>query len=622
MAAVNRGRHFIPADLKSYSLWLLRLPPARIERIQWEKSAKFLAHGVSPRNFGFVFVIQSDYNSEVEQSIVGVKALIKDYLLDLRREFGRYNPQKLKQDLLAGLTVTAVALPLALAFGVGSGATAGAGLITAILSGLIIGGLSGGSYQISGPTGAMTAILLILSQRYGLTGIWLAGAMSGLILVIAGILRFGKIVAYIPSPVVTGFTSGIAMIIAIGQIDNFFGVTSSGGESAAVKLIQYFQTGINPNWSAVILGSIVIMIMLLWPKKWNAVIPSSLIGLIISLGASMFFRLPAAVIGDIPKTLLPESRLSLSSVNATALGNLVMPAITIAALGMIESLLCGEVGGKMKGEQFNANRELVAQGVGNLLIPFFGGVPATAAIARSSVGIKAGAQTRLVSIFHSGGLLISMFLLAPVMSRIPLASLSGVLMVTAWRMNDWESIHYIFKHRFKSAMAMFLITMAATVVFDLTQAILIGLALATIIFVVSIAKMDISVQEVDEKRLAEKSAMKIKTPLSYVRVVYCTGPLFFANTRKLSCLLSELGEVNVLILSMRGVPLIDTSGLQVLGEIHQQLSSRCCRLMLCGLQPQVADMLKRSALAGTIGENMIFWSADQAIVAAQDMGAA
>jgi len=545
--------------------------------------------------------------------------MINEYIYDLKQEFKGYNTQKFKQDLLAGLTVTAVALPLALAFGVGCGATASAGLITAIISGIVIASFSGASFQISGPTGAMTAILILLFQKYGLNGVWLAGAMSGVILIIAGLLKFGKLVSFIPSPVVTGFTSGIALTIAIGQIDNFFGIKSAEAESTAIKFLRYFQTGINPNWSAVLLGCIVIAIMILWPKKWNAIIPSSLVGLMAALVVQLIFHFDVAVIGEIPKTLLPENRLNLFTIDISSLKEMIIPALSIAALGMIESLLCGEVGSKMKGEKLNANRELIAQGIGNIIIPFFGGVPATAAIARTSVAIKSGCQTRLVSIFHSVGLIISMFVLSPIMSRIPLSALAGVLMVTAWRMNEWEDIKYIFSKRFIGAILKYLITMLATIIFDLTQAILIGVVFASFMFLVKISNMEISIQEVDQKRLREKSGMNISKPLSHIRVVYFTGPIFFATVKQLNTQLSDINNISVLILSMRGVPLIDTSGVQALEELYHQLKKKNCQLMLCGLQPNVKEMLKKSNLAEHIGEDMVFWSADEAIIAAQDM---
>jgi SulP family sulfate permease len=344
-----------------------------------------------------------------------------------------------------------------------------------------------------------------------------------------------------------------------------------------------------------------------------------LVGLVLALVVNLIFKFDVANIGEIPKTLLPDSRLNLFSINLSDLQGMLLPALSIAALGMIESLLCGEVGSKMKGEKLDANRELVAQGIGNIIIPFFGGVPSTAAIARTSVAIKSGSQTRLVSIFHAIGLLISMFVLAPVMSQIPLAALAGVLMVTAWRMNEWENVKYIFSKRFTSAILKYMITMFATIIFDLTQAIIIGVVFASFMFLVKISNMGISIHEVDEKRLSEKNGMSITKPLKHIRVVYFTGPIFFATVKQLNTQLADVGETSVLILSMRGVPLIDTSGVQALDELYHQLKHKNCQLMLCGLQPNVREMLKKSNVAENIGKDMVFWSADQAIIAAQDM---
>ncbi|MFR0830852.1 MAG: SulP family inorganic anion transporter, partial [Thomasclavelia sp.] len=336
--------------------------------------------------------------------------MFSNYITSLKKEFFGYNSQKLIKDILAGLTVAAVALPLALAFGVSSGADAGAGLITAIVAGLLIGGLSGASYQISGPTGAMSAILVSLSATYGLQGVFVASFISGLMLLMASIFKFGKVVSFIPASVITGFTSGISIIIAGGQIDNFFGVTSQG-TNILEKILSYFELGLNVQ--AIFVGMLVIIIMILWPKKWGSVFPSSLAAIVIALIINLFFKLDVTQVGTIPSTLLPEARLSIESINFNNIRNLIMPALSIAMLGMIESLLCGASASKMKNEKLNADQELFAQGVGNMIIPFFGGVPATAAIARTSVAIKAGGETRLVSIFHSIALLISMFLLGP-----------------------------------------------------------------------------------------------------------------------------------------------------------------------------------------------------------------
>lgn len=541
--------------------------------------------------------------------------MFKSYIKDIKNEFKGYGLLNFKQDLMAGITVTAVALPLALAFGVSSGATAAAGLITAILSGVVIGALSGGSFQISGPTGAMSAILVALFQKYGLEGVWIAGALAGIILILAGIFKLGKIVSYIPTPVITGFTSGIALIIAIGQLDNFFGVSTKSSESAAIKVLNFLSTPLHPNWYAISIGLLVVIIMMIWPKKFNNIIPSSLIALIIILVINMIFKLPVDIIGDIPQKLLLDDRLHITSINFEIVKSVLVPAISIAALAMIESLLCGEVGKKMKGDTFDANRELIAQGVGNFIIPFFGGVPATAAIARTSVAIKSGAQTRLVSMFHSVFLMLSMFLLAPVMSSIPLSALAGILMVTAWRMNEWENIKYIFSKKFKGAILKFLITMFATVALDLTQAILIGVIFSSLLFIVKIANMDISVSEVDEKRL--DNIVSKSNNLSSIKVMYFTGPLFFATTEKFKKEILSIRDAKVIILSMRGVPLIDTSALQALSEVIEEIESRGCRIMLCGLQQSVKDIIDKSGFEEKLGINMIFWSADQAIKSAK-----
>lgn len=233
--------------------------------------------------------------------------MIKNYLIDLRKEFKGYNANTLMKDLLAGLTVAAVALPLALAFGVSSGADAAAGLITAIIAGLLIGTLSGASYQISGPTGAMSAILISLSTVYGLQGVFIASLLSGVMLVIASLFKFGKIVSFIPTSVITGFTSGIAIIIATGQIDNFFGTTSIG-ENTIEKLMSYFELGFPIEYTSVLFGVLVIAIMILWPKKWGNVFPSSLAGIIIALIVNLVFNFEVAEVGAIPSTLLPEVR--------------------------------------------------------------------------------------------------------------------------------------------------------------------------------------------------------------------------------------------------------------------------------------------------------------------------
>ena len=506
--------------------------------------------------------------------------MLKKYVADLKKEFTGDNGSKFSKDLMAGLTVAAVALPLALAFGVSSGADAASGMITAIFAGIIIGILGGASYQISGPTGAMAAILLTLSAQYGIGGVLLAGFLSGVILLLAALFKVGKLVSYIPAPVITGFTSGIAIIIALGQIDNFFG-TVSEGESAIAKLISYGKLGFAPNWWAVLFGAMVILLMVVYPKKWNAVVPSSLASIIVACALNFILNPGVAEVGAIPQSIMTGDSLLLKGFDFSNITGLIMPAVSIAALGMIESLLCGASAGKMKGEKLDATRELVAQGVGNMIIPLFGGVPATAAIARTSVAIKSGGQTRLVSVFHSITLLLSMFLLGGVMSRIPLAALAGVLMVTAFRMNEWESIKKFFSHKSYEAIAQFFITMIATVLFDLTIAIVIGIVVAMISFVIKSCRLEITVKE---------------------NVVYLAGPLFFGTQGKLTEARHQLEGVDIFVLEMGGVPSIDDSAMEELEALHLELQKNGKKLLLCSVNPAVKNKLEKEGLSQILGE--------------------
>jgi sulfate permease, SulP family len=536
-----------------------------------------------------------------------------------RDEFTGYSLAKFQQDLLAGLTVAAVALPLALAFGVASGASAAAGLVTAILAGVIMGLLTGAPFQISGPTGAMSAVLIVLVSRYGLEGIWVAGLLSGALLLLIGLMRLGRFIAFIPAPVISGFTSGIALIIFIGQIDNFLGVKTPGTETAAQKFLGYFNGGFIPDLHTIVLGLVVIGTMLFWPVKWNARFPSSLLGIILATLLNWLVGWSTPMIGAIPQSLILQSRLTLSTIPWSELSDFIAPTLTITALGAVESLLCGAVGSNMTGIRLQANQELIAQGLGNMLIPFFGGVPATAAIARSSVGIKSGGQTRLVSIVHAVGILLSMFLFTRFMEQIPLAALAGVLMVTAVRMSEWQVIRFIFGKRFKTDMIAFTITMLATIVLDLTQAILLGSFLAGAVFMNKIASIDVDIQEVDIDRLKQKG-IETAGKCQHVRVAFLTGPLFFAATGQFNEAFANLGETHALILSMRGVPLLDTAGVEAIHRLQERLHKERGTLMFAGVHDNARTMMERAGLVQAIGDENFFWSSDQAIVEAERRG--
>ncbi len=532
-------------------------------------------------------------------------------------EFRTYSTSHLQRDLLAGLTVAAVALPLALAFGVASGATPAAGLVTAIVGGALIGLLGGAPYQISGPTGAMSAILIVTASQHGQRGIWIAGVMAGVMILAIGVLGLGRIVHFIPAPVITGFTSGIALIIAIGQIDNFFGITTPAHDRAAEKALGYFTEPFPTiAWRAVVCAMIVVATMLIVRRVWNIPqIPTALIGISLATIVSWGLDWNVGVIGEIPRGILLDDRFIPNRDDLETIDDLLAPAFAIALLGAIESLLCGVVAGRRTKTKLAVNQELVAQGIGNVVIPFFGGVPATAAIARTSVGVDAGGATRLVSVIHSGALLLAMLFFASAIGEVPLAALAGVLMVTAWRMNEWHVIQFYWRHRLKGAMLTFAATMLATVALDLTQAIIAGLILSLVIFLTQVSRLSVVSSPVDWDKI-RRTGVTLPEDLPDVRVIYVTGALFFGATNQFVETIERLPPAKFLILSMRGVPMVDVSSLQAIEHVWREQYERGGSIYLTGLQPQVRTLFERGGLITAIGEEHILWSADRAILRA------
>jgi len=529
----------------------------------------------------------------------------------LREEFAGYSWRIGQRDLIAGLTVAAVALPLALAFGVASGSTPAAGLVTAIVGGFIIGLLGGAPYQISGPTGAMSAVLIIIAQQHGVRALWIAGLLSGIMILAIGLLKLGRIVNLIPAPVITGFTSGIALVIFIGQIDNFLGIKTPARDRSAEKLLGYFTNPLpSLNWSAIACGTIVILTMVVLPRIWRAPgLPTALVGIGIATLVSWGMNLDVTTIGAVPSGIILDERLIPQASDLELIQHLVGPAFAITLLGAIESLLCGVVAGRMTGKKLAVNQELVAQGVGNIVLPFVGGVPATAAIARTSVGIKAGGVTRLVSIIHALALLLSALFLSSLIGHIPLAALAGVLFVTAWRMNEWHSIRFYLRHRLKGATGTLVVTMLATIALDLTQAIVVGLLASLALFLTQVAQLNVNVSPVNWEKLGIVPNVKHD-----VQVVYVSGPLFFASVNQFVERVEELPFAETLVLSMRGVPTADVSSVQAIEHLWREHTRRGGTIYITGLQPPVRRMFERAHLIEAMGEDHFLWSADQALV--------
>ncbi len=541
--------------------------------------------------------------------------MLSRYKHILKSEFHGYNFKRLTKDIMAGLTAAAVALPLALAFGISSGADAAAGLITAVIAGFVISLLSGASYQISGPTGAMAAILIPIVSKYTLQGVFVVSIIAGILLLLAGIFKLGRFVTVIPRPVITGFTSGIAVIIALGQIDHFFG-TASAGENVVQKLISYGELGFHIEWQPVLIGAVVIGIMILWPRKLGALVPSSLAGIAAATLISSLFHFPVSTIGAIPTTLLPDVRFDAAALQLSDLPSFISPAISIAALGMVESLLCGTSALRMKQNgTFDADQELVAQGIGNMIIPFFGGIPATAAIARTSVAIKSGSETRLTGIVHALMLLASMFLLGGVMAKIPYAALAGVLMVTAWRMNEWPAIKHMFSKRNRGAILKYLITLAATVTFDLTIAIIIGIIVSAFVFVVISSRLEVASSKV-KNELLHNCPQNVEHKHAGTTVIYLTGPLFFGNAEKLFAQVrADIESSEKIIFSMRGVSAIDSTGAEVLLDVVKECASAQVCVIICGLRQDVRRRLDLAGVTELIGEDAYYFSVDRALTA-------
>lgn len=514
------------------------------------------------------------------------KGMFGHYLDMVRNEFKGYNAQKFLSDVIAGITVGAVALPLAIGFGATSVpneyAAIGipAGLITAILAGIITGLLGGGSFQISGPTGTMTVILcgLVLGQ-YGFAGMFAAGFLAGIIRLLAGVLHLGKIIRFIPTPVVTGFTAGIALIIALGQIGNFFGVTLEG--VTTVEKVVYFFTDCLGDISipALICSVAVVLLMVFYPKKLGKYIPASLGALILATIVVAIFKIDIATIGEIPRSIINTEHLRFGDLSIGMLIDVAGPAFSIAMLCMIETLLCGTCAAEMKKEEFDPNIELVAQGVANIVIAFFGGVPSTAALARTSVAIRAGGNTRIVGVFHSLFLVACMFILSGAIGMVPFAALAGVLVVTAFRMNDWVEIKRYFGGKVWTAIAQFLVTMLVTLFVDLTTAILCGVALAFVLFVVDLCKTEVTKENADGKAI-----LKLR------------GAYFFANSGLIRAELSELGEFDEITLDFTDVVYADFSAGETLWKVIADLKAGGKTVTFTGMHTSVRRALTKAGV--------------------------
>ncbi|CAM5262098.1 sulfate permease [Streptomyces narbonensis] len=489
-----------------------------------------------------------------------------------------------RRDLLAGLTVAIVALPLALGFGVSSGLGAEAGLATAVVAGALAALFGGSNLQVSGPTGAMTVVLVPIVAQHGPSGVLTVGLIAGLIVVGLAVARAGRYMAYIPASVVEGFTLGIALVIGLQQVPSALGVPKPEGERVLEvtwrALAEFVRA---PNWTAVAVALGVATLMLVG-ARWRPAIPFSIVAVIAATVVAQVFHLDkAAPIGDLPAGLPVPS---LAFVDLSQLGSLIAPAVAVAALAALESLLSAQVAdGMTVGQKHDPDRELFGQGLANLAAPLFGGVPATGAIARTAVNVRTGASSRLAALTHAAVLAVIVFAAAPLVSRIPLAALAGVLLATAVRMVEVGSLRAMAKATRSDAVVLVL-TAVATLALDLVYAVIIGfvvaggLALRAVAKQARLAEVDFTA-DLPGEHSEEEHALLVEHIVAY-RI---DGPLFFAAAHRFLLELTEVADVRVVILRMSRVTTIDATGALVLKDAVEKLNRRGIAVMASGIRP-------------------------------------
>jgi SulP family sulfate permease len=518
-----------------------------------------------------------------------------------------YTIQKFLADLVAGLTVGLVALPLAMAFAISSGVQPQAGLYTAVIAGFLISALGGSKTQIGGPTGAFVVVVCGIVAQYGLDGLFLCTIMAGVFLVIMGLTGLGTAVKFIPRPVVIGFTNGIAVLIASTQIKDFFGlqIDKVPGEFVGrmETLASHFYT---ISYTATLLAVSALIIIILFMRYLKRV-PGSIVALLLGTAVVVALQLPVETIGTrfggipsgLPSFVLPHF-------DTAKIMPLLSPALTVALLGAIESLLSAVVSDRMSGDKHNSNVELVAQGIANIVSPLFGGLPATGAIARTATNIRSGAQTPVAGIVHALTLLVVLLFAAPLAQYIPLAVLSAILMVVSYNMGEWKEIPKILKMTWAD-ISVWLVTFSLTVFADLTLAVEFGMVLAALLFIRKVSQTT-SVSKVTKEYVKDGHLhiLQDKHIPEYVTVVRIHGPFLFGTMEQLAAITDHIQNLTpIVILRLRNMTAIDATGLLSLEEFADQLHAIGRTLILCGARPQPAKLIQQFGFERHVGRENI-----------------
>jgi len=532
-----------------------------------------------------------------------------------------YTPQKFLKDLLAGVTVGLVALPLAMAFAIASGLTPQAGIYCAVVTGFLISLLGGSRTQIGGPTGAFVVVVAGIIAQHGVEGLFLCTMMAGVLLVILGATGMGTAVKFIPRPIVIGFTNGIAVLIASTQLKDFFGlqIDKVPGEFwlRMESVAAHFKT---LNYEATILAALTLVILILCRLTSNR-IPGPIVVLLGATVAVYFLKLPVETIGTrfhgIPSGL---PHLELPRFRPELIHGLLGPALTVAMLGAIESLMSAVVADRMSNDRHNPNVELIAQGVANIASPLFGGLPATGAIARTATNIRAGAQTPVAGMIHALTLVCILLFAAPLASYIPMAVLAGILMMVSYNMGEWREIPQLLRLT-RTDISVWLVTFALTVFADLTVAVEAGMILAALLFIARVANTTTVAQVTDD--YVEDGRVHIlqdKDIPYYVTIFRIHGPFLFGATDKIAAVTENLHELPpVVVLRLRNMTAIDATGLFALEELAKQLHGTKRTLILCGAREQPKQLIHQAEFEDIIGRENFCDNVQQALDRAEEV---
>ena len=514
-----------------------------------------------------------------------------------------YSKEQLVKDIISGIIVAIIALPLSIALAIASGVGPEQGLYTAIIAGFFISFFGGSRVQIGGPTAAFVVIIYGIVTQYGTNGLIVATILAGIMLIIMGICRFGSLIKFIPYTITTGFTCGIAVTLFVGQLKDFFELDMTAPSEFLDKVVAYAQNFSTINIVATVLGLVAVAIMLVWPKITDK-IPGSLVAIIITTAIAYFAKLDVNTIGSVYGELSSSfPSFQLPSISFELVREMISPALTIAILAGIESLLSAVVSDGMIGDTHKSNAELIGQGLGNVFSGLFGGIPATGAIARTAANVRNGGRTPIAGIVHCITLTVILLALMPLAALIPMTTLAAVLLVVAANMADWSSFFRLCKTAPKSDVLVLVATFLLTVFFDLVVAIEVGVVMAAILFMKRMADTtDVkSWKYIGEADITPGEAEKFRDIPKQIRVFEISGPLFFAAADRLLSIESK-NYTKVIVLRMRSVPAIDASAMKSLREIVTEAKKKGITVVFSHVNEQPMSVMKKDGFIEFVGE--------------------